>query len=290
MDRVGQIRSFNRTVTRRIGALDARFLGRDRSLGASRLLFEIGPEGSEIRELRSRLGLDSGYMSRLLRTLEGEGLIRTGHAPDDARVRYVTLTAVGREEVAALNRLSDDSAASILEPLSENQRVALTSAMAAVEKLLLASAVRLEVEDPTSRTAQQCLARYFEELNARFDAGFDPALSLSPSAAEFTPPHGYFVVASLNGEGVGCGALKCRARYAEIKRMWVAASCRGLGLGRRILHRLEDLAREQRIHVLRLETNRALTEAQSLYKSSGYREVGAFNEERYAHHWFEKTL
>jgi DNA-binding MarR family transcriptional regulator/GNAT superfamily N-acetyltransferase len=290
MDMVAGIRSFNRTVTRRIGALDARFLGRDRSLGASRLLFEIGAEGIEIRELRARLGLDSGYMSRLLRGLEAEGLIRTGHAPDDARVRYVVLSAAGRKEVAALNQLSDDAAASILEPLNEKQRVALTSAMAAVEQLLLASAVRLEVEDPASRVAQQCLARYFEELNARFDAGFDPALSLFPSAAEFTPPHGFFVVASLNGEGIGCGALKCRAGYADIKRMWVAAACRGLGLGRRILHRLEDLAREHGIQVLRLETNKALTEAQSLYKSSGYREVSAFNDELYAHHWFEKTL
>jgi DNA-binding MarR family transcriptional regulator/GNAT superfamily N-acetyltransferase len=290
MGMVGQIRSFNRTVTRRIGALDTRFLGRDRSLGASRLLFEIGAEGIEIRELRSRLGLDSGYVSRLLRALEGEGLIRTGHAPDDARVRYVALTAMGRKEVAALNRLSDDAAASILEPLSESQQVALTSAMAAVERLLLASAVRLEVEDPASRAAQQCLARYFEELTARFDARFDPARTISASAAELTPPHGFFVLASLNGDAVGCGALKCQAGHGEIKRMWVAASCRGWGLARRILYRLEDLARERRIRVLRLETNKALTEAQSLYKSSGYREVSAFNEEPYAHHWFEKTL
>jgi len=152
------------------------------------------------------------------------------------------------------------------------------------------SQLSVDVEDPASREAQQCLANYFQELAARFDAGFDPARGISATAAELTPPHGFFVMARLNGEPVGCGALKCHLDYGEIKRMWVAGSCRGLGLGRRILHRLEDLARERRLPVLRLETNKALTEAQSLYKSSGYREVAAFNDEPYAHHWFEKTL
>jgi DNA-binding MarR family transcriptional regulator/GNAT superfamily N-acetyltransferase len=290
MDAIAQIRSFNRTVPRQIGALDGHFLGRRRSLGASRLLFEIGTAGVEIRELRSRLALDSGYISRLLRALEVEGLIHTGRAPGDARVRYVVLTTVGRRELAVLNRLSDAAAASLLEPLTEKQRGVLSSAMGAVEKLLLASAVRIEVENPTSRPAQYCLDRYFEELTERFDAGFDPALSISAAAEELTPPHGFFVLASLNGEAVGCGALKCHAAYGEIKRMWVKASSRGLGIGQRILHRLEDLARERQLPLLRLETNKALTEAQSLYKSSGYREVSAFNDEPYAHHWFEKPL
>jgi DNA-binding MarR family transcriptional regulator len=290
MEEIAQIRSFNRTVTRQIGALDGHFLGRNRSLGASRLLFEIGTEGIEIRELRSRLGLDSGYTSRLLRALEAEGLIRTGQAPGDARVRRVVLTPAGRKELALLNRLSDAAAASMLEPLTEKQRAALTYAMGTVERLLLASAVRLDVEDPTSPAAQYCLARYFEELATRFDSGFDPALSIPAAAEELTPPHGYFVVATLNGEAVGCGALKCHAAHGEIKRMWVTASSRGLGIGRRILHRLEDLARGRHLPLLRLETNKALTEAQSLYKSSGYREVSPFNDEPYAHHWFEKPL
>src|SRR6476660_7069085 len=129
MDMVEQVRRFNRTVTRRIGALDGQFLGRNRSLGASRVLFEIGTEGVQVRDLRSRLGLDSGYMSRLLRSLEAEGLIRTDPAPADARVRYAFLTAAGRKEVALLNRLSDKAAAAMLEPLSTQQRMALTSAM-----------------------------------------------------------------------------------------------------------------------------------------------------------------
>ncbi len=290
MDAVAQIRRFNRTVTRRIGALEDQFLGRKRSLGASRLLFEIGGPGMEIRRLRSRLGLDSGYTSRLLRALEAEGLVRTGAAPDDARVRYATLTAAGRREVAALDRLSDAAAASLLQPLSERQRSDLVTAMTAVERLLLVGAITLEVADPSSPPAVACLTRYYDELTERFETGFDPALGISAEPEELRPPKGYFVLATLNGESIGCGALKCHPRYGEIKRMWVAASSRGLGVGRRILARLEDLARERRLRLLRLETNKTLTEAQALYRSSGYREVPAFNTEPYAHHWFEKTL
>ncbi len=290
MDPITRIRNFNRTLTQRIGALDSHFLGRHRSLGASRLLFEIGADGVEIRELRARLGLDSGYTSRLLRGLEAEGLVRTGPAPGDARVRYAALTRAGRKEVALLDRLSDAAAASILEPLSERQRTELAAAMGVVERLVLAGTVRLEVVNPASRDARYCLGRYFEELARRFETGFDPALSISAAAEELTPPRGYLVVAHLNGEATGCGALKCHATHGEIKRMWVRESGRGLGIGRRILHRLEEIARERRLPLLRLETNKSLTEARALYLSSGYHEVAPFNDEPYAHHWFEKSL
>jgi DNA-binding MarR family transcriptional regulator/GNAT superfamily N-acetyltransferase len=290
MDPIPRIRSFNRTVTQQIGALDGSFLGRNRSLGASRLLFEIGDEGAEIRQLRDRLDLDSGYTSRLLRGLEAEGLVRTGRSAGDARVRVVRLTASGRRELAVLNRLSDAAAGRLLERLTEPQRIALASAMEQVERLLLASAVRITVADPRGADARFCLERYFKELAARFEAGFDPARSIPADADELIPPRGYFVLARLHGRPVACGALKRHPDFGEIKRMWTAPEARGLGLGRRILHRLEELAREYGLPILRLETNRALTEAQSLYRHSGYREVSPFNTEPYAHHWFEKLL
>jgi DNA-binding MarR family transcriptional regulator/GNAT superfamily N-acetyltransferase len=290
MDGIAQVRSFNRMVTLQIGALQGGFLGRNRSLGACRLLFEIGADDIEIRQLRARLGLDSGYTSRLLRELEAERLIRSAPSPRDTRVRLVTLTSAGRKELAVLNRLSDEAAASLLHPLPETQRAALLTAMGTIERLLRSSAVRLSVANPDSPAGRYCLQRYFEELTARFEAGFDPALSIPAAAVELTPPHGYFVLATLNGEPLGCGALKCHAAYGEIKRMWVATSARGLGLGTRILLRLEELARERRLPLLRLETNKTLTEAQSLYRRNGFREVPAFNAEPYAHHWFEKAL
>jgi DNA-binding MarR family transcriptional regulator/GNAT superfamily N-acetyltransferase len=290
MDAIAQVRSFNRTVTQEVGALASGFLGRGRSLGASRVLFEIGSQGIEVRQLRERLELDSGYTSRLLRTLERERLIRTAPSSDDARGRFVTLTAAGRRELTVLNRRSDAAAAALLQRLGETQRAALTDAMATVERLLSAGAVRLQVVNPRGRAAQSCLGRYFAELARRFEAGYDPSRGHSTDPQELTPPRGYFLLATLRGDPVGCGALKCRATHGEIKRMWVAEEARGLGIGRRILKRLEELARKRRLALLRLETNKALTEAQSLYRRSGYREVAPFNDEPYAHHWFEKSL
>jgi DNA-binding MarR family transcriptional regulator/GNAT superfamily N-acetyltransferase len=290
MDEISIIRSFSRTVTQRIGALDTHFLGRGRPLGASRLLFEIGEAGKEIRDLRLRLGFDSGYTSRLLRTLETEGLISVDPSVKDARMRFASLSSAGREELAALNQLSDKSAASMLAPLSEKQRSRLIEAMTTVDRLLTAGSVSLHVEDPSTEAAQACLRSYYRELAERFDAGFNPAISISANPEELTPPRGYFVVAMLYGEAVGCGALKCHKGYGEVKRMWVGAGRRGLGIGRRILQELEEIARRRKLKSLRLETNKTLKEAQALYRSSGYREVAPFNSEPYAHHWFEKAL
>ena len=290
MKAVDQIRTFNRTVTQQVGALQGRFLGSSRSLGACRLLFEIGPHGADIRDLRARLGLDSGYLSRLLRGLESEGLIDTSPSPRDARARSVTLTPAGGRELSRLNRRSDAAARSLLQRLSPAHQQALIAGMGTVERVLLAGAVQLRVEPPTTRAAAYCLHSYFDELARRFEAGYDPTRGIPATAADLTPPRGYLVVADLHGKPVGCGALKVHPRYGEIKRMWVAPSSRGLGIGARILERLEGIARKRQLRLLRLETNKALTEAQALYRKCGYREVRPFNSEPYAHHWFEKTL
>jgi DNA-binding MarR family transcriptional regulator len=288
---IEQVRSFNRTVTQTIGALEHDYLGHHRPLGESRLLFEIGSDGATAAELRARLGLDSGYLSRLLRSLERQGLVETVPLIDDGRVRHAGLTPKGRTELDALNSGSDALAQSILDPLNERQRERLAAAMSEVERLLSASAVAIDPGPATRAAAQYCLREYYRELGERFDAGFDPELSLVPSLAEFAPPRGTFLVARLHGKPVGCGGLKpISAKAAYLKRMWIAPSARGLGLARRLLGALEESARSMGYTVVRLETNKALIEAQQLYRSSGYREVRPFNNERYAHHWFEKRL
>jgi len=288
---VAQVRRFNRLVTRRVGALDDRFLGRDWPLGAARILWEIGSDGCDVRDLRSRLGLDSGYLSRLLRLLEAAGMARVEPGKEDRRVRRARLTAAGLRERAVLDRRSDELAAAILEPLSDSQRTRLVAAMNEVERLLTSSMVEIAPMDPMDRRARYCLRAYFEELDRRFEAGFDPTLSISADADELRPPRGVLLVATLGSDPIGCGALKLHAGApTELKRMWVAASARGLGLGRRLLTELEAEALRRGSGTIRLETNRSLTEAIALYRSSGYREVAAFNDEPYAHHWFEKSL
>jgi DNA-binding MarR family transcriptional regulator/GNAT superfamily N-acetyltransferase len=287
---VAQVRRFNRTVTQRIGVLNENFLASDRSLGQNRLLWEIGVDGCDVRSLRERLDLDSGYVSRLLRALETAGHVIVEPSPADRRIRIARLTPSGRRELAALDRRSDDAAAAILHPLNTRQRTELVTAMAEVERLLIASTVEVRECDPRHRDARYCLQTYYDELAVRFEGGYDP--SLSPVAdAEMTPPAGVLLIATLHGEPVGCGAL---IFYPDsvglVKRMWVAPSVRGLGLGRRLLYELENRARAEGLRLMRLETRNELSEAIRMYETSGYREVVPFNDEPYAHHWFEKSL
>ncbi|MFF4595980.1 GNAT family N-acetyltransferase [Amycolatopsis sp. NPDC001319] len=291
-EQIGAVRRFNRVVTQRVGALEDAYLSRERSLGLSRLLWEIGPDGSEIRVLRARLGLDSGYVSRQLRLLESQGLVTTDPGDRDGRVRTAKLTAAGLAERELLDHASDELAESMLAPLTVAQRERLVRAMADVEHLVTASLVRIEITDPRSPDARYCLRSYFTELGDRFDAGFDPARSISASDDEMTLPSGLLLVAALQGSPVGCGALKLHAGtgIAEIKRMWVSPTVRGLGLGRRLLDSLAQEASSRGTHTLRLETNKALVEARRLYETAGFAEVAAFNDESYAHHWFERDL
>jgi DNA-binding MarR family transcriptional regulator/GNAT superfamily N-acetyltransferase len=288
---VEQVRSFNRLVTQSVGALQDHYLSRSLPLGEARVLWEIGPGGCDVRTLRARLDLDSGYLSRLLRSLEGAGLVRVRPSDDDRRVRTASLTAAGRRERGLLDRRSDDLAQSLLAPLSESQRERLVTAMGEVERLLTAGLVRIEVVDPESPAAAYCLGEYYAEIGRRFEDGFDHTISLAATPEQLRLPAGLFVVAFLHAEPIGSGALKFHGRRpAELKRMWVAPRARGLGLGRRLLAELERLALEHGVRTLRLETNKSLVEAIALYRSSGWREVDAFNDERYAHHWFEKRL
>jgi GNAT superfamily N-acetyltransferase len=211
-------------------------------------------------------------------------------SPVDGRIRVARLTEAGRRELAALDQRSDDAAAAILQPLNDRQRTKLVTAMAEVERLLTASTVEVRECDPQHRDARSCLQTYYSELKVRFREGYDPAVS--PVADdEMTRPAGLLLVAYLRGEPVGCGALIfCPAGVGLVKRMWVAPSVRGLGLGRRLLFELEDRGRANGMRLMRLETKDELGEAMQMYRTSGYREVVPFNDEPYADHWFEKAL
>jgi DNA-binding MarR family transcriptional regulator/GNAT superfamily N-acetyltransferase len=288
---IAQVRSFNRLVTQAAGALADGYLSRDRPLGEARVLWEIGTAGCDLRELRRRLGLDSGYLSRLVRSLEQAGLITVQPLADDRRVRTARLTSAGLAERELLEERSDELARSFLAPLSDTGRSRLVAAMAEVEQLLTSALIEFKAVDPASPDAQSCLQQYVAELDERFENGFDTTLSISAGLHELRPPAGLFVIGALSTGPVGCGALKFHGdEPAELKRMWVAGSARGLGVGRRLLAELERRAAAAGATVIRLETNKSLTEAITLYRSAGYREVDAFNDEPYAHHWFEKDL
>jgi DNA-binding MarR family transcriptional regulator len=288
---VDQVRRFNRVVTERVGALNDHFLGRARPLGEARLLWEIGLDGCEVRLLRSRLGLDSGYLSRLLRSLETAGLVKVSASSGDRRIRVARLTAAGRLERATLDERSDELAQSLLAPLNSRQRKRLVAAMGEVQRLLIAAGVEIRSVDPEHPDARYCLAEYVAELNRRSTRCFDPSVGATALPHEVRPPAGQFFVAYLHGEAIGCGAVKHHGDApAEIKRMWIAPQARGLGLGRRLLEKLEACALAGGARVAHIETSAVLTEALALYRSAGWIEAPPFNDEPFADHWLEKSL
>lgn len=288
-DPISRVRRFNRVVTAQVGALDTSFLGRGRPLGAARVLNAIGQGQSDVQAIRATLDLDSGLMSRLLRSLEEEGLIETLAHPQDARRRVARLTPAGRAEFEAYEQLSNEQAARFLGRHARPEE--LLRAMDLVASALGRAQLALEEMDPRSAPAVYCLTEYYAELARRFDAGFDVALSCDPQADDMIRPRGVFLVAMSERLPIGCVGLKGNGgEVAEIKRLWVAPSARGLGLAHRLMAGAEAVARELAIKVLRLDTNKALPEAQKLYRSTGWQEIPRFNDDPYPDTFFEKRI
>lgn len=290
------LRRFNRAWSQRVGALDESFLGTGRSLGASRLLFEIGERGVPgesvaVLELRRRLGLDPGYLSRLLRLLEADGLVQLSEDPQDRRRRVVALSAAGRRARSTLDERSERLAHALLAPLGAGQRARLEDALTTAERLLRAATVTFDHVDPASRDATGAVQRYFAELDQRFPGGFDPGDAALRDVAGMSAPRGSFLVARAEDEVVACGGVQpVSGTVGEIKRMWVHPQWRGCGLGVRMLAALENEVRRLGYAEVYLDTNSSLLEAISMYERAGYRSIARYNDNPYAGRWFAKRL
>ncbi|XVU27372.1 GNAT family N-acetyltransferase [Actinoplanes sp. CA-054009] len=201
MDDIDLVRDFNRYYTRRLGVLNDEYLGQGRPLGEARLLFEIGA-GADLRDLRRRLGLDSGYLSRMLRSLGGQGLVSVTPRPGDARVRTATLTEAGRRELADLEERSRASVAGLLGSLSPEQRSRLVGAQTEIRRLLRLAAITLTPVADSAPEARLCLRSYAAELVERFPEGYDAAGALLPPG---TLHDGTFLLATEESTPVACG-------------------------------------------------------------------------------------
>ena len=288
-DAVARFRRFARAVTLEVGALDISFLGRGRPLGTARVLNAIGMGRTDVAEIREYLGLDSGLMSRLLRGLEEEGLVRTTPHPDDARRRVALLSVAGQREFQAYEELSNARASALLDRSPRCDE--LIRAMDMVASALGRDRIAIEEADPRDDAARYCLGEYYAELERRFERGFDVSLSRDPDAAEMIRPRGAFLLAMSDGLPIGCVGLKgTGSGVAEIKRLWICPTARGFGIAKRLMNSAEAVARELSVKTLRLDTNSALPEALKLYRTSGWIEIDRFNEDPYPDHFFEKHL
>ena len=288
---LAQVRRFNRTVTQRVGALSDRYLSHDRPLGEARMLWEIGPEGCEVKALRARLDLDSGHASRLLRALEADGMITVAPSAADGRVRAARLTAAGAAERASLDARSDALARSFLEPLTPGQRERLVGAMHDVERLLTAALVEIAPADAAHPDARFCLRLVLRRARPPRRARLRPGEGHLRRAARAAPARRRAParLAARGADRVRRGET-ARRRPAEIKRMWIAPAARGLGLGRRLLTALEAWAIDHGAPRAAHGDQSRPDEAISLYRSTGYAEVPAFNAEPFADVWLEKRL
>ncbi|MEU4622653.1 MarR family winged helix-turn-helix transcriptional regulator [Actinoplanes sp. NPDC023801] len=284
-DAIDRIRDFNRFYTQRLGLLSDRYLGLDRPLGHSRLLWEIGDRAA-VRDLREHLGLDSGYLSRLLRALEQQGLIRVVPHPDDARGRVAELTGAGRRERAALDERSRDGVAALVAGLDPEQRAELVEAQERVRRLLRLASITIGPVPARDPAAWRCLRRYATELAGRFPEGYDEATLTTPEELD-----GTLLLAREQDRPAGCGAwVRLSPGVAEIRHLWVAGEARGLGLGRLLLRGLEADAAAHGVTTVRLGTHRVLTEALALYRAAGYHEIDGYGSSPYNQMCFEKRV
>ena len=224
-------REFNRFFTRAVGVLTDRYLGRDRPLSESRLLFEIGAGGATVRDLRERLGLDSGYLSRLLGSLQGQGLVTVRSRPADNRARIAALTPYGRAELAELNERATAVAAGLLTPLTDRQRGEVITAMEPVRRRLRLAAITIEVADPAGPPARWCLDQYAEEIDQRFPGGFDRGES-QRRACDIENADPELDVAAEQARGRADASVLCPAVAGQRARTWTRSGASPPGGGR----------------------------------------------------------
>lgn len=288
---IARVRQFNRATAVEIGALDESFLSQGRPLGSARVLNCIGHGLDTVADIRKSLRLDTGLLSRLLRGLEGEGLITTHPHPQDKRSRIARLTTAGAEAFATYETLSDARAQQMLARHKHPARL-----LEAMDILALAFAqedILIEEADPTSDAAVFCVTSYAQELSARMGLKFDLAKSGAPDLdASMMRPKGVFFLAKLKGRPLGCVGVKGDGSdIGEVKRLWTLPAARGLGLAKKLMAAAELAAQDMGMTRLRLDTNRAaLPEAVMMYQKSGWQEIDRFNDNPYPDLFMQKQI
>lgn len=300
-DRIEAVRAFTRLYTRRLGVLDEGLLQTKFSLTEARLLWEFAHcEHTTASALARELDLDPGYLSRLLRGLREQGLIRSERSTEDARHVHLAITAAGRKAFAPLDARSREEVGALLAPLDDTQQQRLLQAMTTIAQLIdgpgRPRAVLLRPHRPgdmgwvVARHGALYAQEYgwdmrFEALVARIAADFVDRFEAQREACW---------IAERDGGNVGCVFL-VQARdeatqavlpdTAQLRLLLVEPTARGLGLGERLVAECERFAREKGYRRIVLWTNSVLTAARHIYRKAGYTLTGTET-----HHSFGQEL
>jgi DNA-binding MarR family transcriptional regulator/GNAT superfamily N-acetyltransferase len=288
-DRIARFRAFNRFYTQLIGVLDDGYLRTPWSVTEARVIFELATRGgtADVVGLRRDLGLDSGYLSRMLAHLEGEGLVRRQRSETDGRRQLVTLTAHGRKEFARLDRRSSKGIERLLGSRSERAQRRVVEAMDTIRRAMDTTSVErpnLQLRPPAPGEYGWVVERHgaiyaseygwdetFEALVARVVADY---------LGDRDPRRDAAWIAELDGDPVGCVFCVAHdATTAQLRLLLVEPQARGLGVGSMLVERCIAFARDAGYDRLVLWTNDVLVDARRVYERAGFQLV---HEERHS--------
>ena len=273
------VRRFNRFYTRRIGVLDESHLGSGFSLAEGRVLFELAHRtGVSASELTRDLGLDAGYLSRILKRFQAKGLVRRATAEGDARRSVLELTAAGRAAFKPLDKASSRDVAAILERLPQPKRKAIVNAMTTIERALEAAeqnsdvALRaLKVGDIGWIAHRQGIL-YAEEYG--WDGSYEALVAeiLAGFVQNFDAAWENAWIAERDGEILGSVFLVRKSdEVAKLRLLYVEAAARGTGLGKRLVEECIGFARAKGYRMMTLWTQSNLAAARAIYEKAGFR-------------------
>ena len=294
---VEAVRRFNRFYTRRIGVLEEGLLASPFTLAQARVLFELGTRKSVTAgELIDMLGLDPGYLSRILQGFADSRLLARKRSREDGRRMELSLTAKGRKAFGVIDARSRDTIGAMIAPLPAAERERLLAAMQTLEKTLaepgtrrdMAISVRPYRIGDVGWAIEQHGRLYAEEFgwNGEFEALV--ATLFARFATHHDPEAERFWVAELDGERVGCVFVvrnENDRRAAQLRCLLVDPKGRGLGVGRRLVDECIRFARSAGYERMLLWTNDILAAARRIYEQAGFSLV-----EESAHHSFGHDL
>jgi len=275
---IDAVRRFSRFYTQRIGVLQEGLLGSDLSLTEGRVLYELGTRQiPTARDLCSDLGLDAGYLSRILKRFEARGLVKRTPSKADARQSELALTAAGMQMFAAINRQSHDEIARLLAAVSPAERRALVTALGQVERTLSGARHPEEIVLRPHRPGDMGWVIHRHAVIYAEEYGWDNSFEalVARVAADFIdqfkPGREYCWIADRRGEILGSAfVVEQSPDVAKLRLVYVEQAARGTGLGRRLLDEALTFALGAGYKRMTLWTNDVLVPARRLYETAGF--------------------
>ena len=289
------VRQFNRFYTVHLGLLRGRYLDTDYSLSESRMMYELSQSpGCTANHLRTKLGLDAGYMSRMVRSLTERGLVEGVRSAQDKRATLLSLTANGQAVIADINHRVSSETVRMLDQLGEAQRAELLAAMSKVREILsppsthLVRATAAQLND-----ARHLLYEYFDVIGVVLRDDDDAIRAFLDEAGSA------MWIAYVDGAPAGCVAMRPLAGVdttdagggaVECKRLYVADRYRRRGLSQALMRALEDHAAQAGHTAVYLDTKDDLHAAIRLYDQLGYERCERYNDNPQATIFMRKRL